>query len=191
MKLPNGYGSVVKLKGNRRRPFAVRKTAGFDEKGHPVQVSLGYAATREEGLAVLAAYNRDPWDVDGAKITLAELFELWKEKKAPKLGLSNRNGLCSSYRHCLRYADKRYREIRKRHMQECIDECGRSYSTQGVVKNLWAHLDDFAAELDIPSAAAQSASKAIPCRPRPATVSAPKKSKSFGRTKTSLGSIPC
>jgi hypothetical protein len=30
MKLPNGYGSVVKLKGERRRPYAVRKTAGFN-----------------------------------------------------------------------------------------------------------------------------------------------------------------
>ena len=34
---------------------------------------------------MLAEYNRDPWDVDKAKITLQGLFDLWKEKKAPKL----------------------------------------------------------------------------------------------------------
>lgn len=29
---------------------------------------------------MLAEYNRDPWDVDKAKITLQGLFDLWKEK---------------------------------------------------------------------------------------------------------------
>lgn len=28
MKLPNGYGSVAKLTGNRRRPYMVRITTG-------------------------------------------------------------------------------------------------------------------------------------------------------------------
>ena len=29
MKLPNGYGSVVKLSGKRRKPYQVRKTVGW------------------------------------------------------------------------------------------------------------------------------------------------------------------
>ena len=42
MKNPNGYGSVVKLSGRRRNPFAVRKTIGFNEKGHPIYKTIGY-----------------------------------------------------------------------------------------------------------------------------------------------------
>ncbi len=34
-------------------------------------------------------------------------------------------------------------------MQDCIDSCGKGYSTQGAIKNLWGHLDKFAMELDI------------------------------------------
>jgi integrase len=34
-------------------------------------------------------------------------------------------------------------------MQDCIDNCGRGYSTQGAIKNLFGHLDKFALELDI------------------------------------------
>ena len=30
MKLPNNYGSVTKLSGNRRRPYRVRITADFE-----------------------------------------------------------------------------------------------------------------------------------------------------------------
>lgn len=35
MKLSNGYGSVVKPSGNRRKPYMARLTDGFNEKGHP------------------------------------------------------------------------------------------------------------------------------------------------------------
>ena len=29
MKLPNGYGSVVKMSGKRRKPYMVRRTVGW------------------------------------------------------------------------------------------------------------------------------------------------------------------
>lgn len=149
MKNPNGYGSVARLSGNRRKPFWVRKTVGWNEKGHPIYETIGYTATREEGNMLLAAYNKNPWDVDRAKITLQELFDLWLDKKAPKLGKSNQSSLKSAYNHIKKYSSMKYKEIRSYHMQECIDFCGKSYSTQGAIKNLWGHLDRFALELDV------------------------------------------
>lgn len=86
MRLPNGYGTVARLSGKRRRPYIIKKTRGWKDNGQPIFEIIGYAATREEGLTLLSEYNRDPWDVDRAKITLQQLFDLWKEKKAPKLG---------------------------------------------------------------------------------------------------------
>ena len=100
MRNPNGFGTVARLSGNRRRPFIIKKVVGWNNKGHPIYDIVGYAATREEGLMILSEYNRDPWDVDRAKITMKELFEFWKEKKAPKLGESNRSSLCSAFKHC-------------------------------------------------------------------------------------------
>ena len=149
MRLPNGFGSVAKLSGRRRRPYIVKKTVGWNEKGHPIILIIGYATTREEGLRLLAAYNHDPWDVNMAKLNLQELFDLWLEKKAPKLGESNRIALCSAYRYCQRFGRLPYRSLRAYQMQECIDHCGRGYSTQAAIKNLWRHLDRFALELDI------------------------------------------
>ena len=40
MKLPNGYGSVAKLTGNRRRPYMVRITIGFTDDGRHTCASL-------------------------------------------------------------------------------------------------------------------------------------------------------
>lgn len=151
MKNPNGYGSVVKLSGNRRKPFAVRKTTGWNEKGHPIYDTIGYCVTREEGNILLADYNKSPWDIDKAKITMIELFELWKEKKMPKEGKSNQSSLRSAFNHCTKYQNMKYKEIKSYHMQDCIDGCGRGYSTQAAIKNLWGHLDRFAMELDIVS----------------------------------------
>ena len=81
MRLPNGYGTVAKLSGKRRRPYIVKKTLGLNEKGYPIIEIVGYAASREEGLELLAQFNRDPWDVGRAKVTLQELSNLWKEKR--------------------------------------------------------------------------------------------------------------
>ena len=149
MRLPNGYGSVVKLSGKRRKPFAVRKTTGFNEKGHPIYEYIGYTATREEGLAMLAEYNKDPWNIDARRITLGELFELWLEKKFPQLGRENAGNLKSVYRHCKKYENVPYNQIRAYHMQDCIDTCGKGSSIQRQIKNLWGHLDRFALELDV------------------------------------------
>jgi len=149
MKNPNGYGSVVRLKGNRRNPFVVRKVKGWDDKQHPVYDVVGYFPTREAGMIALAQYNNDPWDVDKEKTTLEELFQLWNEKKAHKLGKSNRQSLNSAFKHCSKLFKMKYKAIRAFNMQDCVDGCGHGYSTQGAIKNLFGHLDKFALELDI------------------------------------------
>ena len=149
MKNPNGYGTVVKLSGNRRRPWAVRKTTGFNEKGHPVYVNIGYTETKEEGLILLAEYNKHPWDIEADKITFGELYELWKEKRMVKLGRASVSSLRGAYGHCKKLDKMRYSQIKAYHMQDCIDSCGYGYSTQGAIKNLFGHLDRFAMELDI------------------------------------------
>ncbi len=149
MKNPNGYGSVVKLSGKRRKPFAVRKTIGFDEKGYPIYLPIGYTETREQGNILLAEYNKTPWNIDQQNITLSDLFKLYQDKRFNKLGSSTKTSLKTAYNHCIKYHNTKYRCIKSFHMQDCIDECGCGYATQNNIKNLFSHLDKFALELDI------------------------------------------
>ena len=86
MRLPNGYGSVVKMSGKRRRPYMVRKTIGWhldETKGRQIQdfQIIGYAETRAEGLKMLAEYNQNPYDVNVAKVTFSEVYERWSKYK--------------------------------------------------------------------------------------------------------------
>lgn len=149
MRNPNGYGSVVKLSGNRRKPYVARKTKAWDDRGYPVYDVIGYYPSREEGMIALAEYNRNPYDIDAAKITVQELFEKWAEKKMPKLGDSLQSSLKSAFKHCAQIQGMKYKDLRSFHMQDCIDGCGCGYSTQWAIKNLFGHLDRFAMELDV------------------------------------------
>lgn len=149
MKNPNGYGTVVKLSGNRRNPFAVRKTIGWNEKGHPIYQTIGYYPTRQAGMIALAEYNRCPYDVDATKITMKELFEKWSERSFCKMSKSSASSLKSAFKHCSSIENMKYKDIRSYHMQDCIDNCGCGYSTQWAIKNLFGHLDKFAMELDV------------------------------------------
>ena len=149
MRNPNGYGSVAKLSGNRRNPFIVRKTIGWDDRGYPIYDVIGYYPTREAGMIALAQFNNEPWNVNQVKTTFEELFQLWEEKKGHKIGTANRASLKTAYNHCSKLFKVKYKELRAYHMQDVIDTCGRGYSTQGAIKNLFGHLDHFALELDL------------------------------------------
>ena len=103
MKLPNGYGSVTKLSGKRRKPYIIRKTIGYHidpikEKKVVEYLIIGYVATKAEGYQILADYNRNPYDTKVAKMTFAEVYEEWSKKKFPKVSESNVKGYSASYR---------------------------------------------------------------------------------------------
>ena len=105
MKLPNGYGSVVKLSGKRRKPWMVRKTTGYridpvKEKKVNEYIIIGYAATKTERLQMLADYNRNPYDTKAAKMTFDEVYEEWSKKKFPTVSESNIKGYKASYKTC-------------------------------------------------------------------------------------------
>ena len=80
MKLPNGFGSVYKLSGNRRNPYVAKKTKGWEidpitGKSKQLYITVGYYPTRKEALTALAEYNKDPFDLHHATIT----FDLEKK----------------------------------------------------------------------------------------------------------------
>lgn len=149
MKNPNGYGSVVKLSGNRRNPYAIRKTIGYNDKGHPIYKAVGYAPTREQGLIMLAEYNRNPYDIDLQKITVKEVFERWCDRASVKMNKNTFNALKTAWKHCKEVEMLKYKELKAYQMQDCIDNCGRGYSTKQSIKSLFGHLDKFALELDV------------------------------------------
>lgn len=84
MKNPNGYGSINKLSGKRRRPYWVRTpliTECVDGVIRHTRQTIGYYATKKEAIEALAEYNKDPYVL--SKATFEEIWE--KSKVAPGL----------------------------------------------------------------------------------------------------------
>ena len=150
MRLPNGYGSVIKLSGNRRRPYMVRITTGWTDDGKQKYQALGYFEKRADAIAFLANYNRSPFNTDYAKITFKEVFEAWGKEAFEKMSPAVAANHKSVYNvHCKDLYDLPYRQIRKHDLQDVIDSCDKSYSVKCAIRNLFTHLDEWAYDRDI------------------------------------------
>lgn len=149
MRNPNGYGSVHKLSGNRRKPFRVRVTKGWTEDGKQIYENIGYYATRSEAMMVLADYNRNPWDMDDQTTTFAKLFELWEMKFENVLEEKNLKGYNFAYQHCSSLYDVVFKDIRTPQLQKVINDCGLSLSSMNRIKILFNQLYKYANENDI------------------------------------------
>jgi len=116
LKLPNGYGSVMKMSGKRRKPYMVRVTTGWTidpEKGTKKQTYnvIGYAETKQEGLQMLSDYHQNPFDTKAAKMTFTDVYNAWSEAKYPTISKSNVHGYTASYNVCGTLYNKTFRDI--------------------------------------------------------------------------------
>lgn len=64
IRMPNGYGSVIKLSGRRRRPWAVRVTDKFVD-GKQLYRYISYHETKTEAEKALAAEQICPTSPKG------------------------------------------------------------------------------------------------------------------------------
>lgn len=153
MRLPNGYGSTYKLSGNRRRPWIARKTIGWSDEGKQLYQIIGYFKDRPEALQALAEFNKNPYSVEAAKITFAEIYERWKEENyRGKLDRRERSRFApykAAFARSAPLHDMIFVEIRKAHMQPIIDTCEKGYETKKKIKGLFNQLYQYALENDI------------------------------------------
>jgi len=148
MKNPNGYGSVYKLSGKRRKPWGVRKTVGFNGTKQIYQ-NIGYYKTRPEAMLALADFNSNPYDIEAATITFSDLYAKWSKEKFNKISKSNINGYIASYKISESLHDLKFVEIKKAHLQAVIDDCEKGHGTLRKIKVLFNQLFKYAMENDV------------------------------------------
>ena len=128
MKLPNGYGSVTRLSGNRRKPYLARVTLGWitdEQTGKSVQnrVTIGTFKTKKEALQALAEYSANPYDIQTSNITLAELYQKWTEAYFPTLeSESSSRTITAAWRYCHAIYGMRVKDIRARHIKGIMED---------------------------------------------------------------------
>ena len=143
MKLPNNYGSISKLSGNRRRPYMVRKS--LDGK----QLVIGYFETKEKALQALADYNRQPSELPKTSITLTTLYKQWLPHHAPNLSKSGVASYENSYRHIQSIAAIPIQNLTYDDFQGVLDAMQLSYASKKKVRSLINQLCKFAIKKDL------------------------------------------
>lgn len=147
MRLPNSYGSIVKLGGKRRRPFAVRITTGWTDEGKQIQKYLSYHEKRTDAMAALAEYNQNPYDLSNDKATFAELYAKWSV--ATYNGEEVPNCYKAAYKRVPNLHDMAFVDIRKRHIQGEVDACELGYSSKKNIKTLCNKIFKYAIDMEL------------------------------------------
>lgn len=122
MRFPNGYGSIIELKGNRRKPYAVRVTTGYKDNGTQIFKYIGYFEKRTEALKCLVEYNTNPYDLKINTITFQEVYEEWHNRKFENISASTKNNYSVVYKKCTELYEMPFKNIKVNHLQSIIDK---------------------------------------------------------------------
>ncbi|GIO25294.1 site-specific integrase [Oceanobacillus sp. J11TS1] len=153
MRNPNGYGGVVKLSGNRRKPYAARVTDGYDENGKQLYKYLGTYASQAKANEALVHYNNNPYDIDKRKITFKGMYELFYHDKFKNTSESEKKSSKIAYKqgfdHSKSIHNKKFKDLKKSHLQDVIDSCKYGDSTKANILKTYNQMYKFAMENDI------------------------------------------
>ncbi len=146
MKNPNGFGSVEKLPGRRRRPYRVRLTSGWElnmetRKARQIRTNIGYYPTRRSALEALAHYNENPL---GGMAKLKDIYEEWSSRQFPKLSESSRRGYRSAWNVMEPLQDKYISDINLQQLQTVADKSGKTTPILKLYKLLAGQLWEYA-----------------------------------------------
>lgn len=149
MRKPNGYGSIKRLSGNRRRPFVfVVSDAG---RQRPVE----YFATQIEAEIFAADYNKLHHNTSLAdhRLTFEELYHRWLSRHIADTDPSA-SAICgyrNAFRHCSVLHGMPYSEIKYSDYQRIIDDMrrsGLSYSSVKKVRSLISLMESYAGKIE-------------------------------------------
>lgn len=148
-KLPNGYGSIKKLSGSRRNPFAVHPpTTEFSENGSPVTpTALCYTDSWIKGFTILTAYKAGTYYPGMEKDLEDEEIDTATEKSLVKSLLASYNRIALADNK-LAGSRKTFKEVYEEFFDyKYIKDQSRTYA-KGTIKNTksafknWAPLHD-------------------------------------------------
>lgn len=155
MRLPNGFGSVYKLSGNRRNPYVAKKTKGWETNPQTGKVKqlytvIGYYPTRKEALTALANYNENPYDLNTEQITFSDVYEKWSDEYFPTLSSkSSIRTITAAYKYCEPLYNMRMQDIRVIHLEKTILNAKVGDTTKMRIKSIFNLMYKYALKHDI------------------------------------------
>lgn len=152
MRRANNTGTIVKLKGNRHKPYAayihgekiINELSGTTyRKKH----AIGYYATRKEAQDALQTYIMQPYDLTKQNITFIEIWNIIKDNL--DISKSRQNGYDGAIKYLEPIKDMPLKDIRTVHLQAIIDDCPVGSATKTNIKAVMNKVFNYGLENDI------------------------------------------
>lgn len=150
MRKPNGYGSIKKLTGNRRRPFVF--VISVEGKQKPVE----YFTTQVEAEIFQADYNKLHFhrSLPAHQITLAELYYRWLHAHTANTAPSQSTlaSYANSFKHLGPLHYEPFQSLKYADYQKILDsmrKSGLSYSSCKKVRSLISLLEKYALKIEL------------------------------------------
>lgn len=145
MRNPNGYGTIKRLSGNRRRPFVFAVSQGGKQK------AIAYFDDFITAKIYQVDYNKSHFTdrLSDDDITFSELYHRWLPARIARYNPSDSaiTGYKVAYQHCRDIQTMPVKKIRYQHLQGVIDDMkksGLSYSSCKKVRSLVSLLYKYA-----------------------------------------------
>lgn len=135
MRLPNGYGSVYKLPGNRRRPYVVKKTIDGRQR------ALGYFESYQAAFEYLVHINHC---TPSRQVTFAAVYAAWSQRHFPDVSASSRQAYSISYRHLSQLHAMPFSSIAYPDLQSAVDTVPAGYCTRKKCRVLLSQMYKYA-----------------------------------------------
>lgn len=155
MRLPNGVGSVHKIDGkNRRRPWRARVPSHIDfnaETGNATQkyIVIGYYSTEKEAISALFEYQKNPYNIEAASATFADVVDMWKTKKYADISLPTQRAYNSAFKNCAPLHNMKMRDIKAVHLEHLMDELEGGFQLQSRCRTFLGMIFKYAMKNDI------------------------------------------
>ncbi len=150
-RLPNDYGTIKKLGGNRQRPFgAYLPPPPLEDPNHMKRECLGYYETYEDALKALAEWNK--FRSPKTNYTFEEMWKCWKAKNYSKLSASAQTAYSLAFKSLSPIHNKKVRDLRTGHFQDIIDKMadeGYSKPTLKNIKLIAGFVEKYAIQYDV------------------------------------------
>lgn len=142
MRRANGYGNIIKLSGNRRKPYAIRVVTGYKDDGNPIRKYISYHETLHLAQLNLTKYIEELnlSEFESGNIKFNELFNMFMEANSNTLSPKTLELYKSTYTtYCTALNNFAIKDITYMYLLKLVNN-DKHYSTNKAIKTIIINL---------------------------------------------------
>lgn len=152
MKNANGYGTVFKLSGTRRKSWVAKKFSHWEMvngKNKAIYEVIGYYEDRIKAQEALILYNLDPYDLTNVCITFEQVYDKWSDTHFKTIVPSAVRTWKSAFNHAAPLHKMPMKDIRVAHLEGAINNAKVGASTKSRMKSMYNMMYRYAMKHEI------------------------------------------